>query len=81
MTDLAVLDDFEPSLSIFVSYPLHHKAVDLGNKIKPQAVAVVPNFEIVTSSIASTKTLNPSASFTLVLTDPDATSRAEPVKA
>ncbi|KAI4160704.1 MAG: hypothetical protein L6R39_000163 [Caloplaca ligustica] len=61
-----------------------HKAVTLGNKIKPNAVSSSPNVIIHALSHGSTSptsTIGSNITYTLVLTDPDATSRAEPVKA
>ena len=53
----------------------------LGNKIKPKAVASQPIFDIFTFDTAPTRTVKDNVTYTLVLTDPDATSRADPVKA
>ena len=53
--------------------------MDLGNKIKPKKVASPPVFTIDASAIAPTRTLRSNTTYTLVLSDPDATSRAEPV--
>lgn len=78
---LPVLDDFEPSVSITLSYPAKHKSVDLGNKLKPKAVQSQPVFNIHASKTAPTRTIKSSSTYVLVLTDPDATSRAQPVKA
>ena len=76
-----VLDDFEPSVSILLSYPSKHKSVTLGNKIKPKAVTSQPIFDIFASDTSPTRTIKDNVTYTLVLTDPDATSRADPVKA
>lgn len=76
-----VLDDFEPSVSILLSYPSKHKSVTLGNKIKPKAVSSQPIFDIFVSDTTPTRTVKDNVTYTLVLTDPDATSRADPVKA
>ena len=76
-----MLDDLEPSVSILLSYPSKHKSVTLGNKIKPKAVTSQPIFDIFVSDTTPTRTVKDNATYTLVLTDPDATSRADPVKA
>lgn len=53
--------------------------MELGNKIKPKKVTSPPVFNIDASAIAPTRTLKSNTTYTLVLSDPDATSRAEPV--
>ena len=53
----------------------------MGNKIKPKKVTSPPVFSIDASSLAPTRTSGSNMTYTLVLSDPDATSRAEPVKA
>ena len=53
----------------------------LGNKIKPKAVSSQPVFDIFASDTTPTRTVKDNVTYTLVLTDPDATSRADPVKA
>ena len=78
---LAVLDDFQPSVYVTLSYASRHKTVDLGNKIKPKKVTSPPVFSINVSPIAPTRTFKSNTTYTLVLSDPDATSRAEPVMA
>ena len=77
----SVLDDFQPSVYVTLSYPSRHKIVNLGNKIKPKKVTSPPIFNIDISAITPTRTLRSNTTYTLVLSDPDATSRAEPVKA
>ena len=81
LTIYLVLDDFEPSFSLSVYYPLKHKSVSLGNEIKPEKVSSKPVFEIYASAAGATRTLKTNSTFTLALTDPDATSRSDPVKA
>jgi len=76
-----VLDDFELSVSILLSYPSKHKSVTLGNTLKPKAVKSEPVFNIYSSDITPTRTSKSNITYTIVLTDPDATSRSEPVKA
>ncbi len=71
-----MLDEFNPSVSLAISYPLRHESVDLGNKIKPSKVDHAPDVYIhpdITRSLNTT--------YTLVLSDPDALSRDNPVKA
>ena len=62
-----------------LSYASRHKSVNLGNKIRPKKVSSPPIFTIEASTLAPTRTLNSNTTYTLVLSDPDATSRAEPV--
>lgn len=65
-----------------------HQPVKLGNKIAPPKVQSPPSFSIHTlnsssssiSWLAPTATLAENVTYTLVLTDPDATSRADPAK-
>ncbi len=76
-----VLDDFVPSISIELSFPKKHKAVELGNSIKPKHVECRPIFNIYTMDAAPTSTRKSNATYALALTDPDATSRSNPVKA
>ena len=78
---LAVVDDFKPSVYVTLSYASKHKTVDLGNKIKPKKVTSQPVFSINASPMTPTRTFESNMTYTLVLSDPDATSRAEPVKA
>ena len=70
----------KPSLSIHLSYPPAHDHVSLGNTIPTSNVTSRPSFEIHTLSSKPTPT-EKNTTYTLVLTDPDATSRADPVKA
>ena len=78
-------DDFEPAFSLGIVYPSAHREVKLGNKIKPADVSSAPVFEIRAGADAAPLTPSPTsrsnATYTLVLTDPDATSRADPIKA
>lgn len=76
-----VLNDFEPSVSIHLSYPLKHKFVRLGNSIKPKHVGSQPDFEICDSEPMPSRTLKSNGTYVLALTDPDATSRSDPSKA
>lgn len=75
-----VLDDFEPSVSIHLSYPSKHN-VKLGNSINPKHVASQPNLDIYASEPIASRTLKSNATYVLALTDPDATSRSNPTKA
>ena len=72
--------DFKPTFSLVLSYPPTHDHVFLGNVLPPSNVSSRPVFEIHALSPNPTPTQK-NATYTLVLTDPDATSRAEPVKA
>ena len=78
---LTVLNDFQPSVYVSLSYASAHKVVELGNKIKPRKVTSPPVFSIDASVLFPTQTTKSNTTYTLVLSDPDATSRAEPVKA
>ena len=78
---LAVIDHFQPSVYVSLSYASAHKVVDLGNNIKPKKVISPPVFTIEALPIVPTLTTRSNTTYTLVLSDPDATSRAEPVKA
>ena len=60
-----------------MTYPRSKKDVKLGNKLKPKAVHHSPDLYV---EIIPTKTLAPERTYILAMTDPDATSRAEPVK-
>ncbi|EXJ76972.1 hypothetical protein A1O3_10129 [Capronia epimyces CBS 606.96] len=72
-----VLDDFEPTYSLDISYPKSHETVLLGNDIAVKAVSKRPvfTFHSLTSPSISAKNLT----FTLALTDPDAKSRDKPI--
>ena len=75
-----VLDDFAPSVSLHLSYPPSHSDVSLGNKLSPSDVKASPFFSISSLSLSLTpsRTLKPDTTYTLALTDPDATSRSDP---
>ena len=79
-----VLDDFSPAFALSLSYPAAHQTVSLGNTIPPSDASSAPVFEIHTTSLplslSPTRTLAHNKTYTLVLTDPDATSRAKPTK-
>ncbi|KAI4132068.1 MAG: hypothetical protein LQ338_000926 [Usnochroma carphineum] len=82
----AVLDDdFQPLFSLNISYPDSKTWVDLGNTIKPKAVSSSPDLIIHAlddeSDSIPTPTISSNITYTFVLSDPDATSRSEPVKA
>ena len=72
-----VLDDFEPKYFMDLAYSKAHEPVLLGNDIPVKAVSKRPIFTF--HSLAPTPTKK-NSTFTLVLTDPDATSRADPAK-
>lgn len=76
-----VLDDFEPSVSILLSYPSKHKSVTLGNSIKPKHVKSKPTFNIYATEMTPSRTVKSNATYVLALTDPDATSHSNPIKA
>lgn len=80
---LSVLDDFTPSISLSLVYPSKHVSVQLGNILSPSSVSSAPILEIHTlsSSIHPTHTIRSNTTYTIALTDPDATSRSDPVKA
>lgn len=82
---ISVLDDFQPQIYVDVSYPSSHNSVNFGNKISPSNVSTTPVFDIHTirhtSSLIPTPTYPSNVTYTLVLTDPDATSRSDPIKA
>jgi phosphatidylethanolamine-binding protein (PEBP) family uncharacterized protein len=71
-----VLDDFTPTYSVSVSYPAAHENVQLGNDIPVSAVDSRPTFEF--HALSPDKHADKNNIFTLVLTDPDAKSRAKP---
>jgi phosphatidylethanolamine-binding protein len=72
-----VLDDFEPSYLIEVSYPIHHESVLLGNDIPVEAVQKRPTF-VIHAINSQADSLPKNTTFTLALTDPDAKSRDNP---
>ncbi|KAL9585118.1 MAG: hypothetical protein Q9212_001715 [Teloschistes hypoglaucus] len=81
-----VLDeDFTPLYTLNITYPKTDVNVTLGNKVKPAAVSAHPDAGAfpVGRKIVPTPTTQGHATETwaLVLTDPDATSRSDPVKA
>lgn len=71
-----VLDDFEPTYYLDLAYPKAHEPVLLGNDIPVKAVSKRPTFTF--HSMSPTQTTK-NSTFTLVMTDPDATSRADPI--
>lgn len=71
---LLVFDDFVPPFSLEPYYPKKHKAVNLGNHLKPKHVKHRPDIYV--------DVMRPSiTTYTLVLSDPDALSHVSPVKA
>lgn len=78
-----VLDDFEPTYYLDISYPSAHKRVLLGNDIKVKDVAKRPvfTFHPLTGPPSYGDPPNEhNLTFTLILTDPDALSYERPVK-
>lgn len=78
-----VLDDFEPTYYIDISYPKYHDRVLLGNTIPVKHVSKRPVFTF--HSIREPPSYGDppnekNLTFTLILTDPDALSRENPVK-
>lgn len=71
-----VLDDFFPSYAVAVSYPSSHESVQLGNDIPVSAADSRPIFEF--HALSPDKHADRDKIFTLILTDPDAKSRAKP---
>ena len=55
--------------------------MDLGNSIKPKHVKSQPVFDLQSTDAPPTPTRKGNATYVLALTDPDATSRSDPVKA
>ena len=74
-----VFDDFEPSFVITPYYPASNTTVELGNRVKPEAVSSRPDLYM--SMVKPTETVKANGTYTLVLSDPDATSQADPAKA
>ncbi|MCJ1296485.1 hypothetical protein MMC34_008051 [Xylographa carneopallida] len=78
-----VLDDFIPTFSLSLSYTSAHKTVSLGNNIHPSDTHVRPVFEMhrlpSATTLLPTRTLASNRTYTIVPTDPDATSRADPI--
>lgn len=73
-----VLDDFEPTHFLSVTYPKSHESVHLGNDIPVESVSSRPSFEFHDMSGAGGLPGSSNKTFTLVLTDPDAKSRNNP---
>lgn len=69
------MDDFHPSCYLNVFFPKKRECVLLGNKLKPSHTQIPPSVTILCPAEAKAKA---SSSFTVVLTDPDAPSRANP---
>lgn len=71
-----VLDDFDPSYRIMLAYPKYHERVTLGNFLSEKVVKKRPAFQFQYLDLP----MNPpdNSTFTLILTDPDATSRDNP---
>ncbi|KAL9123013.1 MAG: hypothetical protein Q9187_000427 [Circinaria calcarea] len=78
--------DIRAAHSLSLSYPSTHASVRLGNHVSPSSVSSPPTFEIhpltsPSSHLTPTRILASNATYTLILTDPDATSRADPAMA
>ncbi|KIV97828.1 hypothetical protein PV10_01533 [Exophiala mesophila] len=74
-----VLDDFTPDYYIDITYPKHHESVRLGNDIPVPFVSHRPVFTFQPLSTAASPAVETNnATFTLILTDPDAKSREDP---
>ncbi len=73
-----VLDDFEPSHSLSVTYPKSHESVHLGNDIPVASVSSRPGFKFHSMSVEGDTPASSNKTFTLILTDPDAKSRNNP---
>ncbi|KIX05233.1 uncharacterized protein Z518_06105 [Rhinocladiella mackenziei CBS 650.93] len=71
-----VLDDFEPTYYLDITYPKSHETVLLGNDIPVESVSKRPVFLFRSLSPPSIEPED--STFTLVLTDPDAKSRDNP---
>ena len=71
-----VLDDFNPTYRIIAAFPKYHESVLLGNQISEKAVQHRPTFEFQDLETIGSRPDN--STFTLILTDPDATSRDDP---
>ena len=72
-----------PRIEVSLSYTSSHMSVLLGNIIPVPATLSRPVFQLTpfnNPSLTPTRTSVSNKTFTLVLSDPDATSRAEPVK-
>lgn len=70
---------FIPTLELAIWYPKTHDTVSLGNVIPPSNMTSKPHYLALPLSNKPSATIK-NATYTLVLSDPDATSRAEPVK-
>ncbi|KAL9110035.1 MAG: hypothetical protein Q9227_005374 [Pyrenula ochraceoflavens] len=79
--DRIVLDDFEPSFGLDITYPKAHEDVQLGNDIPVSSVQTKPAFVFHTLSSPSPSSatrVTTNLTYTLALTDPDAKSRDNP---
>ncbi|OAP55576.1 hypothetical protein AYL99_10549 [Fonsecaea erecta] len=73
-----VLDDFEPSYYLDITYPKSHETVLLGNDIPVDSVSKRPVFTFHSINPPSSTEGVKDSTFTLVLTDPDAKSHDNP---
>ncbi|KAL8760870.1 MAG: hypothetical protein Q9184_002958 [Pyrenodesmia sp. 2 TL-2023] len=81
-------DDFEPLISLNITYLKSGAAVELGNKLEPKAVSSPPNLiahpidkDVAWPKESPTTITRSNSTYALILTDPDATSRADPAMA
>lgn len=76
-----MLDDFSPSYALTVSWPSSHESAQLGNDIPVSSVSSRPAFtffSLPSSAVFPAPRISKNTTFTLALTDPDATSRTNP---
>lgn len=75
-------EDFNPVYSIELTYTAAHETVELGNILKPENTTARPVVQIspLYGQWSPSKTSPGNKTYTLVLSDPDATSYAKPVK-
>ena len=73
-----VLDDFQPTHSLSVTYPKSHEFVRLGNDLPVASVSSRPAFGFHAISAQGGTPGSSNKTFTLILTDPDAKSRDNP---
>lgn len=75
-----VLDDFVPHFSLQLTYPATHTTVSLGNEIPPSHVRKTPVFDFYPfTPPPSLGNARSNKTYILVLTDPDAKSRKNPI--
>ncbi|EAS36938.3 D2 protein [Coccidioides immitis RS] len=72
-----VLDDFEPKYTLKVTYPSTKTEINLGDHISTKQAHDPPVYEF--HPVSPTEGTEPNKAYSLVLTDPDAKSRQEPI--